>query len=186
MSKKSFISHLNESSRPTGIGRFESLEVIMANLGTLGPLLMGVLLVVVAVRQFYAATIGRRSVARRRSWPTTSGVITQSRIKYEAPYDDPDYSHAYMPDIQFRYTVQGRTYTGVDFEAHDPDREETVARLVDQYPLGRIVVVHYDPANPRYAFLDIGSGRSIARTVFIGVVELTLGLNLIIVSVARL
>jgi hypothetical protein len=158
----------------------------MANLGTVGPLLMGVILVVVAGRQFYRAALDWRFNAQRRSWPTTSGMITHSRVKYEAPFDDPDYSHAYVPDIRFRYTVAGRTYATVDFEDRAPDLEENVARLVEQYPLGRIVVVHYDPAFPRSAFLDIGSTGSIVRTLILGVLALGIGALLILVIVVGL
>ena len=159
----------------------------MRNIGTIfAPLLMGLILVVGAGWQFYRAIIDWRFNRLRRSWPTTSGIITHSRVRYEAPYDDPIYSHAYTPDIHFRYTVEGRTYATIDFEDRAPDLEENVTRLVEQYPLGRIVVVHYDPAYPRSAYLDTGSAASIVRTLIIGVLALATGIFLIVVVLARL
>src|SRR5271156_6652917 len=44
-------------------------------------------------------------------WPSTSGEITSSRLNYEFGWGKGSLSH-YVPDVVFRYSVNGKTYLG--------------------------------------------------------------------------
>lgn len=157
----------------------------MTDLGTLGPLLAGISMIMLAGRQFVKAWRAWRKAARRRAWPTTTGTIIESSVTHSAPFDDPDYSHAYTPKITFQHTVGERTYTNSEFSDRPPDTEANVYDLVERYPVGAEVTVYYTPRDPRYAFIAEAIRPQITGTVLVGAVELFAGTVLVIVIAAR-
>lgn len=158
----------------------------MGSLSAIAPLLMGVILMIVAGRQFSRVWRDWREIQTLRAWPTVTGTITHSWAKYTAPYDDPNYSHAYVPEVRFQYTVEGRTYATAEFVHHSPDREEIVRAIVDRYPLDAAVVVYYDPANPRTAVLEPGAAGRLTGPGLLGGLELLVGVVLFVVAAAQM
>lgn len=158
----------------------------MNGLSTLGPLVIAISVIALAGRQFSAARREWQRAARLRAWPTTTGTITESRIKHDAPHDDPDYSHAYTPYVTFEHTVDGITYTNPEFIDREPDMETNVRDLIAPYPVGERVTVHYDPRNPRYAVLDALTHARITGTLVTGAVLLGTGVVMVAVVVAQL
>ncbi|MBN1564497.1 MAG: DUF3592 domain-containing protein [Anaerolineae bacterium] len=157
----------------------------MTGLSTLGPLLAGISMIVLAGRQFIKAWQVWRKAAARRVWPTTTGTIIDSQIVHNAPFDDPDYSHAYTPRITFQHTVNGITYTNPEFTDRAPNLESKVRALVERYPVGKPVKVYYAPRDPRYAFLAEAIRPPITGTILVGIVELIAGAVLVIVIAAQ-
>jgi hypothetical protein len=157
----------------------------MTNLGTLGPLLIGISMIVLAGRQFVTAWQAWQKAARRRSWPTATGTIIESSVVHSAPFDDPDYSHAYTPKITFQHAVRGVTYTNPEFADRPPDLEANVRDLVERYPVGAEVTVYYAPRDPRYAFIEEAIRPQITGMLLIGIGELVTGAVLVIVIAAR-
>ena len=157
----------------------------MTSLGTLGPLLAGISMIMLAGRQFVKVWQAWRKAERRRSWPTTTGTIIDSSVSYSAPHDDPDYSHAYTPKVTFQHTVRDVTYTNAEFTDLPPDLEDNVLKLVERYPVGAEVTVYYAPRDPRYAFIEEAIRPQITGTVLIGVVELIAGVTLVLVIASQ-
>jgi hypothetical protein len=157
----------------------------MTNLGTLGPLLIGISMIVLAGRQFVKAWRVWRKATSRHKWPSTTGTIIDSSIVHSPPFDDPDYSHSYTPKITFQHTVNGITYTNPEFTDRPPDVENAVRDLVAHYPVGKQVKVYYAPRDPRYAFIAEAIRPQIMGTLVIGVVELIAGAVLVMVIAAR-
>jgi hypothetical protein len=90
-----------------------------------------------------------------RTWPTTSGVITRSRIT--ATTDSDGDSH-YTVEVAYEYVVDDVAYRGdrvsyggvfLNFRTLSA-AEQTMS----EYPQGRQVVVSYDPRNPQRAVLS--------------------------------
>ncbi|NDJ76004.1 MAG: DUF3592 domain-containing protein [Chloroflexi bacterium] len=158
----------------------------MGNLSTLGPLLIGLTLVVMAVRLGTKAGQRIREWRAIHAWPTVSGTITHSRVRYSAPYDDPDFSHAYLPVIRYSYTVDGVTYADTAFADEDLWPEADAVRLVEQYPLNSVVTVRYDPHAPRRSVLVLPSPADVVQPVALAALVLAVGTVLMLVSVLRL
>ena len=96
-----------------------------------------------------ALALWLRSHARRCvHWPSVEGVILESRV---------DDAHLEMmkPVLRYRYEVNGRSHVGfrVSFSGYGISRD-SMQRLIDPYPMGSIVRVHYDPNDPAAAVLD--------------------------------
>lgn len=87
-------------------------------------------------------------------WPTVAGTITQSKLAVEF---DEDGDEAYRADIRFAYRVGGREFEGSKVKwgwtAVYAWRSRAAAALAE-YPIGKAVTVHYDPAQPTTAVLD--------------------------------
>ena len=99
------------------------------------------------------------------SWPSTEGVIQESRI--EDGLDSPD-----EPRIRYSYSVDGNPYMGKRIRYMLVISDGATQRLMSQYPQGAQVRVYYDPQRPDRAVLQAGG-------VVTGVVFLTTGLVLL-------
>lgn len=105
-----------------------------------------------------------------RSWPTVPGEIVESRLKEDT---DPD-SIRWSPQLSFRYEVGARSLTSSRIAASlFYEGREGAQAIVDRYPVGRQVEVHYDPAAPEVAVLETGTSptasifRFVAYSLFL-------------------
>jgi hypothetical protein len=124
----------------------------------------GSIFVVIGLALVRRSVLDMRRAIHSASWPTTSGIITQSAIKTYSHSGSPDgggggLTHA--PDIEFSYTVGGSSYTsrcirmGMDISAS----KRFALNFTSRYLVGRHVRVSYDPANPASAVLEPGNHR---------------------------
>ncbi len=92
--------------------------------------------------------------ASSATWPTTTAVIVRSDI---ARRDD-DSGNSFVPDIEYRYTVDGQDLTSKGLRAGMKVLySRKVARSVaNEYHAGQLVMIAYDPANPSNALLEPG------------------------------
>lgn len=75
-------------------------------------------------------------------------------------------------DIAYEYAVAGRTYTSPRVApGADPGNLDVVA-LLQRYPRGKVVTVHYDPAAPGDSILERDDPRRL-RAAWLGVAVLT-------------
>lgn len=92
-------------------------------------------------------------------WPTTEGRVTFSAVsRISQPAQNPDY----RADVGYAYQVDRRSLLGSRVRLVDTGvRSEAAQRaIVDRYPVGATVRVHYDPADPRTTVLEAGLGSS--------------------------
>ena len=92
------------------------------------------------------------------AWPTTTGVVRDAALK--TTFQKPGTTPRFSPIICYSYTVDGipRASTRVDFG--DPLRltkDEALASVNRNYPLGKKVTVYYDSKNPDLAILVPGA-----------------------------
>lgn len=90
-----------------------------------------------------------RHEMQRRTWPTTAGVITESRVSE---------TRTHYPIIRYKYAIDSVEYAGIT-DLNTPmfggkaKRFETSERVVAAYRPGQKVVVYYNPQNPGESFL---------------------------------
>jgi hypothetical protein len=84
---------------------------------------------------------------KMQSWPTTKGIIKESRP--EAEYND------LLPHIAFSYQVANNQYntTFMFPEGTHPSQQFSQAYL-DKYPVGTEVTVYFNPDHPETATLE--------------------------------
>lgn len=86
-----------------------------------------------------------------RGWNSVQGVIIDSRVVGE---------RAYRPEIVYQYSVDAITYrdsTNLDppgFGGRNAKRDAAEG-IASEYPIGKQVAIHYDPANPTDSRLKI-------------------------------
>jgi hypothetical protein len=98
------------------------------------------------------------------SWPTVTGQIIKSvrnvhYVNRGTNSSNPEPRH--FPDIAYSYSVEGREYSSQQFSVEKPfsfleynDKEPALA-ILKEYPKGREVKVHYNPADIGYSILDL-------------------------------
>ncbi len=161
---------------------------------------LGVALVYGAVFYVVAPAVDIVNAIASRSWPTTDGRITSSKVVSNRPVDpasdDPTTYHA---AIEYVYWVDRETHQGkrVSFNlGDDPDlvvfpfgyfRRSVAERIVDRYPVGKTVNVYYNPAKPGTAVLEPGKCQDAWKAfpgILVGIL-LTVGLLGWLVGVVR-
>jgi hypothetical protein len=115
--------------------------------------------------------IHRYSVAK--SWPKAKGIITLSEMKGGATGDvGSQTSTVYWPVIQFDYMVDSKKYSsqninwGGHFQTNETDIVERY--LKENYPLGGIVEVSYNPIKPSDCVVETNCS-------FLGILPLWIG-----------
>jgi hypothetical protein len=158
----------------------------MGGLSTLGPLLIGVSLISLALRQIAKALKIWREWRILHTWPTAEGEVTSARVKSSAPYNDPDYTHAYQPVIRYTYTINGIPHSGTAFSDDEMWPENRAQRMVERYPLGSHITVRYDPITPRFSMLVLPDLSTIVRPFGLAGVMAVTGGVMVIISIVQL
>lgn len=99
-------------------------------------------------------THGRRAHA----WPTTSGRVVSSQVRKV----EMGGGAALTPAVVYSYDVGGKTYrSGAVRVGHPPfyNTSRKAEAAAARYPAGADVTVHYDPAAPTIAALDLEVGE---------------------------
>lgn len=112
-----------------------------------------------------------------RNWPSTQGTISSSYISEQTRRDsNRRTSITYFPRVLYQYKVDGRHYTShrIEFGGESGGMKRMAKKVVDKYPAGKKVTVHYNPQDPQYAILEAGFTWSslivfLAGIAFLGV-----------------
>jgi len=87
-------------------------------------------------------------------WPTTEGVIESAQMKTHSGSDDGD---TYSANITYAYDVADIRYEGKRLAFGAMSASSDYAQgILDRYPVGRNVSVHYAPDQPELAVLETG------------------------------
>jgi hypothetical protein len=132
-----------------------------------------------------------RHAAAVRRWPQATGkVVLNSVEEFTVRRDRPVQTMrgrkimrtSYMPVVEYTYSVGGRDYSSRSIW---PDTEVSgdhryAERIAARYPVGKIVFVFYDPADPKHAGLETGSTMHwfllLAAVVCFGITAATSGI----------
>jgi len=103
-------------------------------------------------------------IAESQEWPSTTGIIVSTAVKTGSREVGSGYSETtvtyYEPALKYSYYAGGREYTSENISVNDfggldtySTQEEAVSFLEQHYPIGKKVVVYYNPENQQDAFL---------------------------------
>ena len=125
--------------------------------------------IVTTVRGMYILAAHRKM----RGWPVTEGRITESSMQS----GDGDL----LPDIQFSYTIDGKTYRqAVRFTEDISPSQEFSNSYVQKYPPDARVPVHYNPDNPAESVLDAAADKGDWLVLSLGLGMAILGIILLV------
>jgi hypothetical protein len=89
------------------------------------------------------------------NWPATQGIVIASKV--EASGFSTDESR--VPSVSYRYSVNGKEYVSSAIEVvvvGNGNTDSSARQVVERYPRGKQVEVHYDPGDPARAYLEPG------------------------------
>lgn len=100
-----------------------------------------------------------RKLRASQRWPWVNGTVTDSRVLRKVSQgtgDDESESISYVPTVEYRYELSGRSYTGsrIAFAQTGYGSRGRAERNLAKYPVGGAVRVMYDPAKPDSAVLE--------------------------------
>ena len=103
----------------------------------------------------WAAGSIREAARRERGTRQTAGEIISSRVEALPCYGTCKGGRSYRPRVSYRYTIDGRPYTSERVTPlGDAGRFAWAANVVSKYPPRQSAVVHYNPAEPGFAYLE--------------------------------
>lgn len=104
----------------------------------------------------------RRYLARANAWPVTPGEIVSSIVEQRNSTENGRARTTYIPIVEFAYTVGGNRLNSrqVKLGLEVSGSESFAQGIVDRYPAGAAVDVHYDPQDPSNAALENPTGTS--------------------------
>jgi len=94
------------------------------------------------------------------SWPTAEGMVTSSEV---ARVSDADGGVTYSPELTYEYSTSNTAYEGhtIKFGENSYSSRRKAEGIASGYPIGKKVIVYYDPQDPERSVLEPGvSGGS--------------------------
>ena len=116
-------------------------------------LAIGLLLIIWGGLWGFAGISSTQQARESREWPTVEGQILSSWVS-EGELRDPP---SYYAHVNYSYVVNGVQYDGkrISFGISHGSRNYAES-IIDKYPAGKLVPVHYDPSDPTVAVLEVG------------------------------
>lgn len=103
----------------------------------------------------------RRDLAKASTWPKTTGsIVSSSTRSFTTTSSSNRTSRAWMPVVEYSYTVNGKSYNSrsVRYATEVGGSQAYAEEIAANYPVGKIVTVQYDPADPAQAALEFSTG----------------------------
>lgn len=125
-----------------------------------------------------------QNASMSKNWPTTQGEITASSV--DESHDDDGTS--YGANVQYTYVADDQRYSSstVSFGQYSSSNRNHAQEIVDRYPVGKLVIVSYDPNNPATAVLEPGRTTSSYFLFIMGVVFLCVPVFMVLGSLRTL
>jgi hypothetical protein len=91
---------------------------------------------------------------RSEHWPVTDGIVQSAEMKSHSGSKG---GTTYSTDVTYTYQVAGMSYTGDKVSIGQMSSSSEYARgILNRYPVGKKVSVHYAPGGPSDAVLETG------------------------------
>lgn len=109
-----------------------------------------------ALYMLWIGVSARSRSLRSRRWPTVLGKVVVSQVKSEIKSAAQGSQISYVPVIRYEYHVEGRSYASsrLNFSVVQGISEDWARGIADRYPVGKEVVVYYDPQKPSESVLE--------------------------------
>jgi hypothetical protein len=121
----------------------------------------------VALFSLWALTSSAKDFAKASAsptWPFTDGVVVSSQVQRGCKN-----LAYYLPVVRYRYMVGGQEYVGrrITFGDNLCRSKGDAEKISNAYPEGKAVQVHFDPASPDDAAINVSSTEAGTWSVFI-------------------
>ena len=111
---------------------------------------------------------------RSEHWPVTEGIIQSAEMK---SHEGSKGGRTYSADVTYSYQVAGTGYTGGKVSIGQMSSSSEYARgILNRYPVGKKVSVHYAPGDPSDAVLETGIHGGTWICLGVGIVFLLVGI----------
>jgi hypothetical protein len=100
--------------------------------------------------------------AASKNWPVVEGTVIASSIRAERGSSSGTGSTinrtTYHAEVVYEYVIKGTPFSGerVNFGEYGRETTDHAAAILDRYPEGTVVSVHYDPEEPERSVLEPG------------------------------
>lgn len=135
--------------------------------GKANPVILGLLFMIFGGIVFFVWGLPPLKYSKESSqWPSVSGKIIKSEID-SWRREGKSY---YQANIVYNYEVDGKKYTASKVTVGDPPSGTNMSparRIQDEFPVGKDVVVYYDPEAPVSAALKPGIQKNDILLAFI-------------------
>ncbi len=115
-----------------------------------------------------------------KTWPTTSGTITDNFISSDWTSDSHGSGghYSYYPNVVYIYQVGGTSYTGYRISVMSSGSSDSsyAQSVLDYYYVGASVTVHYDPNDPARSLLELGGAADYVFLI-VGLVFTSIGVG---------
>jgi hypothetical protein len=117
------------------------------------------------------------------TWPITPGTIKTSKVESNiATSGDGNTRTEYRPIVDYSYSMNGQAYhsNNLWFGGGESSTNRSESQdIIDRYPVGKQVMVHYDPQDPSQGVLEPGVFASTYTALVGGWVVVGLGFILL-------
>jgi hypothetical protein len=118
-------------------------------------------IILLAIGVVLLVVFGRNVIRGRESqnWPTVPGTVLYTGMEtYQSTDDDGSTTTTYGATIQYNYAVAGQSYEGNrrTFSEVRTSSRRRAEQILQKYPQGSAISVHYDPDNPAESVLETG------------------------------
>ncbi|MDD2241261.1 MAG: DUF3592 domain-containing protein [Kiritimatiellae bacterium] len=126
------------------------------------------------------AFFGIRGLVRAKAsvgWPSSQGKVIESSVERQRSSGSKGSGITYHAEILYEFTVDGTTFNGdrVAYGDYGSSSSSHARRIVNRYPKGKSIAVHYMPSNPEECLLEPGiKGQSFFLPGF-GLIFFTVG-----------
>lgn len=139
------------------------------------PLLMNLLalrLILIAIAAVFLAyqVVATITYRRGKTWPSAPGVVKRSRMVGGGR------RNAGVPDVRYEFEVDGKKrtsgiiYAGGLVAQRGGARPGEVHPVVEDYPEGKEVTVHYHPKVKFWSFVEVDRGAYVRSSLTVGLV----------------
>jgi hypothetical protein len=115
------------------------------------------------------------------NWPTTPAEVVSSEVRATERSEARQVSNTtYRAEISFRYKVNGKEHISDQLMIDQPEKSyaKDVQTIVENFPVGKTVLAHYNPRHPSDAVLEIGASAGIYIAFLFGAVLAFIGMML--------
>ena len=108
-----------------------------------------------------------------KSWPMAQGRIIHSQVLTKEVLSTHNDGPIYIPKVTYTYTINGQEFSGHRIEWLDEVSTNSrfgAEKVIAKYPIGQLINVFYDPADPASAVLEPWRMKGIGIGIVIAVV----------------